>query len=63
MNEPRNFAIVESGVVVNMIWVCPDAASDFGAIPVGDIPVGIGWAYVDGQFVAPIEGVVEEAPE
>lgn len=55
MNQPQNYAIVEDGVVVNVIWVCPSNADEFGAISAGDLPVGIGWRYVDGQFIAPVE--------
>ena len=46
-----NYAIIQNGVVVNMIVIAPYNTSDFpGAVPVGDKPVGIGDEYRDGKF-------------
>ena len=45
------YAIIQNGVVVNMIVIAPYNTSDFpDAVPVGDKPVGIGDEYRDGKF-------------
>lgn len=45
------YALIENGVVGNIIWLHPDNASDFeNAVPVGDVPVEIGDTYADGMF-------------
>lgn len=49
--EPTNYAIVENGLVTNIIWLCPSNAGDFpNAVSVSDRPVAIGDLYVDGVF-------------
>ena len=46
-----NYAIIQNGVVVNVIVIAPYNTSDFpDAVPVGDKPVGIGDEYRDGRF-------------
>ena len=46
-----NYAIIQNGVVVNMIVIAPYNTSDFpDAVPVGDKPVGIWDEYRDGKF-------------
>lgn len=46
-----NYALVENGVVVNVIYLHPMNADDFpNAVPVGDIPVAIGDNYENGAF-------------
>jgi hypothetical protein len=46
-----NYAIVENGLVTNIIWLYEGNADEFSsAIPLGDRPVGIGDTYVDGVF-------------
>ena len=46
-----NFAVVQNGVVENMIVIAPYNTSDFpDSVPVGDKPVGIGDEYRDGKF-------------
>ena len=45
-----NYALVENGVVTNIIWLYPANAGDFpNAAPMGDYPVGIGDTW-DGTF-------------
>ena len=45
------YALIESGVVVNIIMLSSRAAGDFpAAVKLGDRPVGIGDAYADGKF-------------
>ena len=53
-----NYAIVEDGTVVNVIWLLPANAAEFpGAVPLNGIPAGIGdtWDgtdfYRDGERV------------
>lgn len=44
-----NYAIVENGTVMNIIWLYPGNAEDFPtAVPCGDVSVAIGDTY-DGQ--------------
>lgn len=46
-----NYALIENGIVANVIWLYPDNAEEFpGAVPMGDIPAGIGDTYQDGVF-------------
>lgn len=45
------YAILEEGKVVNVIALTEDSAADFpAAVPMGDIPAGIGDTYADGVF-------------
>lgn len=44
-----NYALIENGVVTNIIWLYSANAGDFPtAVPCGDVPVAIGDTY-DGQ--------------
>jgi hypothetical protein len=44
-----NYALVENGVVTNIIWLYSANAEDFpSAVPCGDLPVAIGDTY-DGE--------------
>lgn len=44
-----NYALIENGVVTNIIWLYPGNAEDFpSAVPCGDLPVAIGDTY-DGE--------------
>lgn len=46
-----NYALIENGVVTNIIWLSPNNAKDFpNAVYYGDIPVGVGDSYIDGKF-------------
>lgn len=46
-----NYALVEDGVVVNIIYLAPENASDFpNAVPYGELGVGIGDTYENGTF-------------
>ncbi len=46
-----NYALIENGIVTNLIWLHPGNAADFpGAVPLGDIPAAIGDTYVNGVF-------------
>lgn len=62
MNEPMNHAIVENGIIANVIWVLPDQAHEFGAILLTNEAAGIGWKYENGEFIAP-EEQTENVPE
>ena len=45
-----NYALVEDGVVVNLVWLHPANAAEFpGAVPLGDIPAAIGDTW-DGEY-------------
>lgn len=60
-----NYALIENGVVTNLIWLYPGNAADFpAAIALGDRSVAIGDAYVDGMFMRegrPVPTPLEEA--
>lgn len=44
-----NYALIENGVVTNIIWLYSANAGDFpSAVPCGEIPVAIGDTY-DGE--------------
>lgn len=44
-----NYALVENGVVTNIIWLYSANAEDFpSAVPCGDVPAAIGDTY-DGE--------------
>ena len=48
MNETF-YALVENGVVVNVMVLYPPSAAEFeGAVPCGDLPVAVGDTY-DGE--------------
>lgn len=51
MDQPANYAIVENGIVVNVIWLCHSNADDFSnAFSVNGQLVSVGDAYQDGVF-------------
>ena len=44
-----NYALIDSGVVTNVIWLNPGNADEFpNAVPLNDVPAGIGDTY-DGE--------------
>ena len=44
-----NYALIDNGVVINVIWLNPGNARDFpGAVMLNDVPAGIGDTY-DGK--------------
>ena len=46
-----DYALIENGVVTNVIWLHPKNAVDFpSAVPMGDVPAAIGDTYEDGVF-------------
>ena len=46
-----NYAMIDDGVVSNMIWLNEENAAEFpSAVPIGDRPVRIGDAYENGAF-------------
>lgn len=61
MKAPKNYAIIENGIVSNVIWICPEQAGEFGAIPISS-DAGIGWRYENGEFIQP-DIQAESAPE
>ena len=44
-----NYAIVENGIVTNIIWLYPGTEFE-NAVPYGELPVQIGDTYEDGKF-------------
>lgn len=45
------YAVIQDGVVVNLIWLYSGNAADFpDAVPVNDLPVCTGDSYEDGAF-------------
>lgn len=50
-NLVSNYALVENGIVTNVIWLAANNAPEFpNAIELVDLPVTIGDTYVDGKF-------------
>lgn len=46
-----NYAVIENGVVTNIIWLSPANAADFpGVIPLEGRPVAMGDSYSGGVF-------------
>ena len=46
-----NYALINDGVVTNIIWLHPANAAEFeSAVPMHDVPAEIGDTYVDGAF-------------
>lgn len=60
-----NYALIENGIVANLIWLNESNADDFpSAVPIGDRPVAIGDAYAHGAFTRdgkPVLTPLEEA--
>ena len=46
-----SYAMVEAGIVTNIIWLEERNAHEFaGAVPLGEVPAMIGDEYVNGVF-------------
>lgn len=60
-----NYALIENGVVTNLIWLYPGNAGDFpAAVPMGDVPAAIGDTYADGVFYRdgkPVETLAQQS--
>ena len=59
--QPITAAIIQNGVVSNIIWIMTEELSDFNAIPLPNDFVGIGWFYENNTFIDP-NPHVEETP-
>lgn len=47
-----NYALIENGVVTNLIWLYPANAAEFpGAVPLGDVPAAIGDTWDGTRFL------------
>ena len=66
-----NYALIENGVVTNIIWLYSGNAADFPtAVPCGDVPVAIGDTW-DGQdfyregarVLSPVEQAQKDAED
>lgn len=61
MDQPTNYAIVENGVVANVIWLCDSNASDFPtAVSVQGRLVAVGDTMENGVFYRAGEPVPTE---
>lgn len=59
-----NYALIDNGMVVNLIWLHPGNAGDFpGAVPRGDVPVQIGDTYDGKSFYRNGERVLTRTEE
>ena len=57
-----NYALIENGVVINLIWLYEGNAHEFpNAVALGDRPVAIGDSYQNGVFSRDGEPVLTEA--
>lgn len=61
MGQPINAAIIQNGVVENIIWILPEQLHEFGAVEIISSEVGIGWRYENNTFIDP-NPHVEETP-
>lgn len=68
-NLVSNYALVEDGVVVNIIWLAAENEHEFpGAVRLGDRPVAVGDTYDEEKFyhagaevLTPLEAAQAEA--
>lgn len=66
-----NYALIENGVVTNIIWLYSGNAGDFpDAVPCGDVPVAIGDTYDGHDFyregvrvLSPVEQARKDAED
>ena len=57
-----NYALIENGIVTNLIWLSARNAAEFpNAVQLDDRPVAIGDAYADGTFYRDGEEVLTYA--
>lgn len=56
----NRYAIIENGIVVNVIIADADYATQNELIACPN--AGPGWGYMDGVFIAPIEQSISETP-
>ena len=57
-----NYALIENGIITNVIWLHPGNADEFpNAVALDDIPAGIGDTYADGVFYREGERVLTAA--
>lgn len=57
-----NYALIENGLVANLIWLCPGNAAEFpNAVPMGDIPAAIGDTWDGEHFYRNGERVLTHA--
>lgn len=50
---PNKYAIIEDGIIINVVISEPDYAEHQNWIKITNTEVGIGWSYIDNQFVRP----------
>lgn len=56
-----NYALIDNGIVTNIIWLSARNTGDFpAAVPCGERPVMIGDTYTDGVFYRASEKVLTE---
>lgn len=56
-----NYALIDNGIVTNIIWLSARNAGDFSAaVPCGERPVMIGDTYTDGVFYRGDDRVLTE---
>lgn len=59
-----DYAVIENGIVTNIIWLYPGNAQEFpNAVAMDDVPAGIGDSYIDGVFYRDGEKVLTEAEQ
>lgn len=59
-----NYALIENGIVVNIIWIHPINAGEFtNAVFTNNLPVQIGDTYTAGKFYRNGNEVVHREPD
>lgn len=57
-----NYALIENGIITNVIWLHPGNADEFpNAVALDEIPAGIGDTYADCAFYREGERVLTAA--
>ena len=58
MSEPKNYALIDLGLVVNIIWLNPENANEFpNVVCIDGINVSIGDLYDGTKFITqPVDG-------
>ena len=61
MDQPTNYAVIESGIVTNIIWLCASNAFDFpSAVNIQGMLVAVGDTFENGVFYRAGEPVPTE---
>lgn len=64
MNEPKSYALVDDGLIANIIWINEENLIEFpNAVLCDGISVSIGDSYIDGQFIIAVQEEITNGSE